>query len=318
MRRLPLTARQPGDAALHFAWGNELRELASVAHMRKMVFIDKGPILTLTCEQYDTAAALAPQNADYALKAAYCRVQLFEERPDGGQTLGEARTAVARANALAPGDTLLAELWGEALIDRASDKKVAPEDALAFLREADAVYANIIPHAPMEKVRATVPYFLRWRGQVAILTACRISDQAEAEKALARANAYYEQACGMDKDGLRCFGDWAEALDPDGKPLADPTFAAVLLRAKLRPLLAEQGSSNDPIVGAYTLMDLCQASERLARYVSEPGEREAVLRQGEMYCEQALREAHEAYRPRLQESAGRIKAGLAALAKTSP
>ena len=309
----PRLSGQPGDATLHFAWAEELQDLTGVAHRRKMAAVDASGVLAQACEHYDKALALEPQNAWYALKAAYCRVFMFEESRGGAVGLEEARAAVVRARALAPKDTRLAEMWGEALLDRATDKRVPEKDAQALLQEADSVYADIFPHAPKKGVRATQDYFLRWRGKVAIAAACRASDSAAAQAALARANGYFEQSCEMDPEPGLCRDDWARALDPKDMFLADPAFAGELLAARLHPLLMDWKTQHHQSLDEYMLMDLCETYERLVPFQADPQMRETVLLQGKAYCELALREVHESYRPRVSERLGRIEAGLAAL-----
>jgi len=139
------------------------------------------------------------------------------------------RDTVLRARKLAPADTLLAEMWGEKLIDLAK-KTSSPEQAGLWLDEADQVYLNIIPLAPADKQRATKAYFTRWRGYAALIGACRAEETREFQARLRQSVEFYERFRNMEakERTASALGEWARDLK-EAQELAPGDFKKDLL-----------------------------------------------------------------------------------------
>ena len=312
-RHAPLVAQDPENAERYSAWAKDLREVVFRASTQKFGEADVTAIRMQIRDLYAKAFALAPQNAKYALNLAHARIDLAERQGDA-QALSDARAAFVQAKKLAPKNTLLVEIWAEALENLASDPASPVKDSLALLHEADAAYAEILPYAPMAGPRATIPYFWRARGRTAVLIACLQPDRAAVEAGLALAQGYYLRTCGEESAPSTCISEWFYALDPEKTGLADPSYAGILLRARLVPLLILE-RSREPITRVYTMMDLCRTYEQLSGHTPDPDERRAVLLEGKAWCERALQGAHKDNKPGLREVIKRIDAKLGAASK---
>lgn len=313
-RHAQIAEKSPRDAALRYAWAEELDRLAVDMWRNKTASISHArQIQERACAQYALAVELEPSNQRYWYSYAMMSSTLVENTPVilkgmDAEPLLSAKKAFEGSDRLNSGipKSHLRRCWAESLAWAAAKDGVPPEVALEMLAEADRVYAMLVLRSPEEQ-RGNLDNADYWekRGEAAVTVACMSADADGCKRALGRAREYFLQAGELN--GSLQGGKWVMALDPRGKSFRDPAFAEILLRERLSVLLqfippSEYGSRD---------WNLCSTFEEVAAYEPDAEAQKQMLRQARPYCAASLESPIPLYREGMKEAIDRIDARMA-------